>query len=67
MAGRMGGRQATVQNLRVIDIDGSRIIVSGLIPGGRNSIVVIEKTGTAKKFVPVYQEKKNEEDKKSAS
>lgn len=54
MAGRMGHKQATITNVRIVGIDGEKIIVSGLLPGGRNSILVIEKTGEGKKFVPLY-------------
>ncbi len=56
MAGRMGGGKATVKNLHIVDIDGSRLFVSGQVPGGKNSIVIIEKTGDNKKFIPIYKE-----------
>ncbi len=57
MAGHMGHQQATVKNLEVIEItsDGA-ILVKGLIPGGKNSIVVVKKVGENKKFVPLYKE-----------
>ncbi len=61
MAGRMGGKQATVKNVRVVGIDGNKVLVSGLIPGGRNSIVVIRKTGDTKNFVPIYKEQNEKE------
>jgi len=45
MAGRMGGKRTTVQNLRVLKIDADKnlLIVKGSIPGSKNSIVIIEK------------------------
>ena len=45
MAGRMGGDQATVSGLKVVDIDVEKHIlkVSGLIPGRKNNLVVINK------------------------
>lgn len=43
MAGRMGGDQVTVRNLRVakIDSENNLIYVRGAVPGGRNGLVVI--------------------------
>lgn len=63
MAGRMGHATVSVTNLVVLDIIGSTVLVKGLVPGSKNSIVVIEKTGESKKFVPVIKadEKKEEE------
>lgn len=45
MAGRMGGEQVTMKNLKVVKIDTENniLIIKGLIPGPRNGIVVIEK------------------------
>jgi len=41
MPGRMGGKQVTVKNLKISDIteDGKIIILSGSIPGPKNSLV----------------------------
>lgn len=64
MAGRMGGKKATVKNLQIIDIDGSKLFVSGQVPGGKNNIVIIEKTGDKKNFVPIYKEHVQEEGEK---
>lgn len=50
MAGRMGGQKATVKNLTVVDVSDNIIMVSGLIPGVRGSVVYIEKIGHNKKF-----------------
>jgi len=50
MAGRMGGDQVTVKNLRVtrIDPDNNLIYIRGAVPGGRNALVVLRlaKNGT---------------------
>jgi large subunit ribosomal protein L3 len=57
MAGRMGQDTVTVKNLEIIEItsDGM-ILIKGLVPGSVNSVVVIKKMGTNKKFVPLYKE-----------
>ena len=45
MAGRMGGDRITVKNLKVLKIDTEKniLMLSGLVPGGRNSLLIIEK------------------------
>ncbi len=45
MAGRMGGNRVTVQNLRVLKVipEQNLLVVSGSIPGAKNSFVIIEK------------------------
>ncbi len=45
MAGRMGGEQATVKNLKVVKIDSARnvILVKGLVPGKRRGVVKLYK------------------------
>lgn len=45
MAGRMGGDNVTVQNLRVLKVisDKNLLVVSGCVPGHKNSYVIIEK------------------------
>ncbi len=44
MAGRMGNRKVTKQNLRIIDIDSKNnlLIVKGSVPGKKNSIVYLK-------------------------
>ena len=44
MAGRMGSKKVTKQNLKIIDIDekNSILVVKGSIPGKKNSIVYIK-------------------------
>ena len=45
MAGRMGGKQVTVQNLQVLKVDQEQnlLVVKGAVPGAKNSYVVIRK------------------------
>ena len=44
MAGRMGNRKVTKQNLKVIDIDSENnlLIIKGLVPGKKNSIIYLK-------------------------
>jgi large subunit ribosomal protein L3 len=46
MAGHMGDRKATVQCLRVVDIDveNNLLLVRGAIPGAKNGLVAVRKT-----------------------
>lgn len=64
MAGRMGGDRVTVKNLEVLDVANDLLTVGGLVPGGRNSLLVITKIGEVKKFVPLYTEKAEEPEEK---
>jgi len=45
MAGRMGGKQASVRNLKVIRVDSENnvIMVRGGVPGARNGMVIISR------------------------
>lgn len=45
MAGRMGGKQVTVHNLKILKLDYEKniIIIKGAIPGSKNSYIIIEK------------------------
>lgn len=45
MAGRMGNKQVTIQNLQVLKIDNKKniIIVKGAVPGFKNSYLAIKK------------------------
>ena len=45
MAGRMGGNRVKIQNLRVLRVlpEQNLLVVSGSIPGAKNSYVIIEK------------------------
>tara|TARA_Y100000591_G_C21547906_1_gene552192 strand:- start:19 stop:666 length:648 start_codon:yes stop_codon:yes gene_type:complete len=44
MAGRMGGKRVTKQNLKIIDVDETNkiIIVKGSVPGNKNSTVFLK-------------------------
>nr|MDJ0955032.1 50S ribosomal protein L3 [Acidimicrobiia bacterium] len=45
MAGRMGGSQVTVQNLRVLKVvpEKNLLVLKGCVPGHKNAYVTIEK------------------------
>jgi large subunit ribosomal protein L3 len=45
MAGRMGGENVTVQNLRVLKVVAEKnlLLVKGAIPGHKNSYVIVQK------------------------
>jgi len=57
MAGRMGQDTVTIKNLEIIEITNDGVLlIKGLVPGSLNSLVVVKKIGTNKKFVPLYKE-----------
>lgn len=41
MAGRMGGKNVTLKNMRIVDADDTYLIIAGAIPGSNHSIVKI--------------------------
>lgn len=45
MAGRMGGDRVMAQNLQVLKVDKEKnlIVVSGAVPGSKNSFIIVEK------------------------
>jgi large subunit ribosomal protein L3 len=45
MAGRMGGKQVTTQNLKVVKVDPERnlLVVKGAVPGPNNGIITVKK------------------------
>lgn len=45
MAGRTGGQRVKLENLRIVRVDSEKnlLVVSGSIPGAKNSIVTVEK------------------------
>jgi len=47
MAGHMGNRRTTVRHLEVFEADPDRnlLLVKGAVPGGRNGLLLIEKSG----------------------
>ncbi len=50
MAGHMGNRQVTARNLEVFEADPARnlLLVKGAVPGGRNGLLLIKKSGRGK-------------------
>ena len=50
MAGHMGDRKTTVRHLEVFEADPARnlLLVKGAIPGGRNGLLLIKKSGREK-------------------
>lgn len=56
MAGRMGQEKVTVKNLRVVDVNDQHILIKGLVPGSKNSLIMIKRVGEDKEFVPLYKE-----------
>lgn len=45
MAGRSGNQKVTIKNLKVIEVDdkNNRLVISGLVPGKRDSLLTIRK------------------------
>jgi large subunit ribosomal protein L3 len=43
MGGHMGCRGATVENLKVVDIEDNIVLIKGAVPGAVNSVVIIRK------------------------
>lgn len=56
MAGRTGQERVTIENLRVVEVEGAKnlLVLSGSVSGGPNSILKIEKIGVAKKPFEVF-------------
>jgi large subunit ribosomal protein L3 len=59
MGGRMGGKQVTIHNLKVlrVDLDNHLLILEGGIPGAPTGYVIIRKAITAKKLKVAQVEK----------
>jgi large subunit ribosomal protein L3 len=59
MGGRMGGKQVTIHNLKVlrVDTDNHLILLEGGIPGAPTGYVIIRKAVTAKKLKVAQVEK----------
>jgi large subunit ribosomal protein L3 len=45
MAGRMGGDNVTIQNLKVLKVVAEKnlLVVKGCVPGHKNSYVIVQK------------------------
>jgi len=63
MAGRMGSDKVTMPNLTVLSVDAENkmLLVTGLVPGHKDAIVVVTKTGERKNFVELLGEKAKRE------
>ena len=50
MAGHMGNRQVTARNLQIFEADPAHnlLLVKGAVPGGRNGLLLIKKSGRGK-------------------
>ncbi len=50
MAGHMGDKRVTARNLEVFEADSARnlLLVKGAVPGGRNGLLLIKKSGRGK-------------------
>ena len=55
LPGHMGNEQITIQNLMVVDVDkeNNYILVSGNVPGAKNSFVFIKEAIKGSKYAPV--------------
>jgi large subunit ribosomal protein L3 len=64
MAGHYGASVQTTTNIEVFAIDEQNNIIEviGAVPGHKNGILIIEKTGKAKAYVAPPEEKKNDEE-----
>lgn len=64
MAGHMGVEKRTVRNLVVTNVDSENdlLVIKGLVPGNIGGLLVINKVGEDKKFVPDETEEKQEEE-----
>ena len=54
MAGHMGTNKLTITNLEVIEIDTEKnlLFIKGAVPGAKNGLLIVEKTGKAKGYTP---------------
>lgn len=57
MAGHMGVEQVTIKNITVVSVnpETQTLLIDGLVPGSRNSMVMVKKIGTDKKYVPLQK------------
>lgn len=55
MAGHMGVDTVTVKNLEVLEIKDGVVMVKGLIPGPRGTVVTITRVAKNKKYLPLYK------------
>lgn len=62
MAGHMGAKKRTAKNLQVVQVLDDTVLLKGLVPGGRNTILVVKKRGAHKKFVPLHKREEKKGD-----
>lgn len=55
MAGNMGHEQVTVKNLMVVAVNDNELLIKGLVPGSKETLLVIKKVGENKNFTPLYK------------
>jgi len=55
MAGKMGFETVTIRNLMVVGIDGTELVLKGVIPGIPGSLITVTKVGVKKNFVPMIK------------
>lgn len=55
MSGRMGQDRVTMKNLLVVDVTADGVLLKGLVPGGKNTVIMIRKIGENTKFVGLYK------------
>lgn len=57
MAGRAGGVRKTIKNLQVLELDEKKrlLLIKGLVPGVRSSLLEVAKVGKLKKFTPLLR------------
>lgn len=55
MAGHMGHERVTVRNLVVMDVVDGVLVVKGLIPGPKGTLIEVKKVGEMKKFMPLFK------------
>jgi len=53
MAGRMGTDRVTIKNLQIMEVKDGEVLIKGLVPGPKGSMVMITKIGTKKNFMPL--------------
>jgi large subunit ribosomal protein L3 len=58
-AGRMGGDQVTVRNLKIVQVDGDNnlLLIRGAVPGAPGTYIVVRKAVAAKKEIVAQVEK----------
>lgn len=69
MAGRMGGEQIAVKNLKIIKIDPEKnhLYIKGAVPGARNSLILVQGPGELKLIEAVKELPTTEPDIKEKS